>query len=302
MAVTAVESSAAKPPDPAGTGGSPHRPDPPTPPTANVTDLLLNLAGAAESWQRTLLDAHGALAARSGPDPTADQHTDQFEIAVGTAAIEAVLVRLLRRARRVSVWLHPRVAGSPAATSPVDLLGLAARQPGLKTRALLGAADNEPLPTTLVPRGEPAPDVRVTSSRNPTGAARHDTMVLDVGAVAILACDSDGQPTTVVVAQPVLAGVVQSFFDSLWTNAVPVPHVLRMQSVLGGRVKQEILRRLADGDKDEAIARGLGISLRTCRRYIAEIIAAAGAVSRFQAGFLLAFDQPACFTDLKAAS
>jgi hypothetical protein len=241
------------------------------------------------------------LAGSSGPDPIADQYTDQFQIVVGAPAIEAALVRLLRRARRVCVWLHPRVAGG-SATNPVDLLGLAAAQPGLKTRALLGAADNEPLPTTLVARGEPAPDVRVTSSRNPTGAARHDTMVLDGGALAILACDSDGQPKTVVVAQPVLAGVVQSFFDSLWTNAVPVPHVLRMQSVLGGRVKQEILRRLADGEKDEAIARGLGISLRTCRRYIAEIIAAAGAVSRFQAGFLLAFDQPACFTDLKAAS
>jgi DNA-binding NarL/FixJ family response regulator len=69
---------------------------------------------------------------------------------------------------------------------------------------------------------------------------------------------------------------------------VPLGRVGVLQAVLGSELKREIVRRLAAGDKDEAIARGLGISLRTCRRYIAEILSATGAVSRFQAGFRLA--------------
>lgn len=44
---------------------------------------------------------------------------------------------------------------------------------------------------------------------------------------------------------------------------------------------------LATGAKDAAIARQLGISLRTVRAEISELITALGATSRFQAGCLL---------------
>ncbi len=43
---------------------------------------------------------------------------------------------------------------------------------------------------------------------------------------------------------------------------------------------------LAEGAKDEVIARRLGVSLRTCRRHIAEILETLQADSRFQAGVL----------------
>jgi DNA-binding NarL/FixJ family response regulator len=45
---------------------------------------------------------------------------------------------------------------------------------------------------------------------------------------------------------------------------------------------------MAGGAKDELIARRLGISLRTCRRYIADLTKDLGAQSRFQAGVLAA--------------
>ncbi|KOG32387.1 hypothetical protein ADK34_09305 [Streptomyces viridochromogenes] len=43
---------------------------------------------------------------------------------------------------------------------------------------------------------------------------------------------------------------------------------------------------LAQGAKDEVIARRLGMSLRTCRRHIAELLEELGAESRFQGGAL----------------
>lgn len=49
-------------------------------------------------------------------------------------------------------------------------------------------------------------------------------------------------------------------------------------------IKILILRLLAAGLKDEAIAKRVNLSVRTCRRHIAEIMEMMGATSRFQAG------------------
>jgi hypothetical protein len=104
----------------------------------------------------------------------------------------------------------------------------------------------------------------------------------------------DQQPRAVVVSQAVIVDVVQALFEALWGAAIPIGVATRMHSVLGDGVKLQIVRHLMDGDKDETIARRLGISLRTCRRYVAEILSAADAASRFQAGFRIALgpDRP----------
>ena len=51
-----------------------------------------------------------------------------------------------------------------------------------------------------------------------------------------------------------------------------------------GRPQRFLLRQLAAGAKDEQIARTLGVSLRTVRRRIADLMTELGADSRFQAG------------------
>jgi len=47
---------------------------------------------------------------------------------------------------------------------------------------------------------------------------------------------------------------------------------------------RQILVLLNAGYKDDAAARQLGLSVRTYRRHVAEIMRALGAASRFQAG------------------
>lgn len=49
-----------------------------------------------------------------------------------------------------------------------------------------------------------------------------------------------------------------------------------------------ILYLLCEGLKDDAIARQLEISPRSCRRYIADYMAEVGAKNRFQAGVIAA--------------
>ena len=45
-----------------------------------------------------------------------------------------------------------------------------------------------------------------------------------------------------------------------------------------------LLQQLAAGAQDEQIARRLGVSLRTVRRRVADLMSELGAESRFQAG------------------
>ncbi len=54
------------------------------------------------------------------------------------------------------------------------------------------------------------------------------------------------------------------------------------------QTRAAILRLMAEGEKDEAISRRLSISVRTCRRHIADYMSQVGATSRFQAGVIAA--------------
>lgn len=52
--------------------------------------------------------------------------------------------------------------------------------------------------------------------------------------------------------------------------------------------RHQLMGLLVSGVKDEAAARDLGVSLRTYRRYVRQLMDALGARSRFEAGFLAA--------------
>ena len=52
----------------------------------------------------------------------------------------------------------------------------------------------------------------------------------------------------------------------------------------GCSLHQDIAKLMAQGFTDEAVARKLGMSVRTCRRHIAALMGSIDAVSRFQAG------------------
>jgi hypothetical protein len=261
-----------------------------------MTDMLLGLAGEAQRWQRTLLEARYEIAEMV--DLAADRQPDRQDwcnVVIGADSVEATLLELLRLARSACVWLRSQDA-SPAQGSGVSLLTVAAGCPGLQVRVLLEAGA-DPSHLTELADWPQAADVRVTNRRSLATQLRHDTILIDGAVLVVLPPRKDMEPESLVVAQPVVADVVQSLFDSIWNMATPLGNAAHIQTVLGCDMKREIVRRLAAGDKDETIARGLNISLRTCRRYVAEIFVATGAVSRFQAGFRIAMDamsRPEC--------
>lgn len=83
-----------------------------------------------------------------------------------------------------------------------------------------------------------------------------------------------------MVRSPVLVGALTSLFEELWRGSVPLGTT--------GDPHRQVAALLSQGLTDEAIARRLGLSVRTVRARIARIMAELGARTRFQAGVLAA--------------
>ncbi|MFB7513700.1 LuxR C-terminal-related transcriptional regulator [Streptomyces sp. NPDC056144] len=75
-----------------------------------------------------------------------------------------------------------------------------------------------------------------------------------------------------------------ALFEHVWATGMPLIESLPAEDDLLGRQEREVLRLLAQGLTDEAVAQRLGVSVRTTRRITAKIMEILGAKSRFQAG------------------
>lgn len=101
--------------------------------------------------------------------------------------------------------------------------------------------------------------------------------------------DREGSLGAVVIREPSIVTYLCSVFENEWAHARPFADaaVDGLESV-AKELDGTILRLLAAGYKDEAIGRRVGMSLRTTRKHVADIMETLGAVSRFQAGVLAA--------------
>ena len=108
--------------------------------------------------------------------------------------------------------------------------------------------------------------------------------VFGEAAVVALAAWDDPSGGYAVIRDPLTVRLYTAYFDLSWKHAVPAP-------VLGGRdgsTDAKLVELLELGLKDEAIARYLGVSLRTVRRRVAHLMAVNGVDTRFQLGWALA--------------
>ncbi|WP_193317778.1 MULTISPECIES: helix-turn-helix transcriptional regulator [Streptomyces] len=106
-------------------------------------------------------------------------------------------------------------------------------------------------------------------------------------ATALIQVESPLGQHAAQVSEPTLVGTLQSLFEGLWHRSSPLAS-LEFDGRGGSRLARAVLRALNEGVTDEAAARELGMSVRTYRRHVAEIMARLGARSRFQAGVLAA--------------
>ncbi|NJP67244.1 helix-turn-helix transcriptional regulator [Streptomyces spiramenti] len=102
---------------------------------------------------------------------------------------------------------------------------------------------------------------------------------------ALLPADPDRpERGTVGVREPALVGFLTALFDHLWARAVPFvengpAHVRPPEGT-----ELRVLRGIAAGRTNDALARELGVSPRTVTRIVAGLLERLGTDSRFRAG------------------
>lgn len=105
----------------------------------------------------------------------------------------------------------------------------------------------------------------------------------------------DGLEETLLLQGRRMLGLLSRLFETIWVDSVPLGIVAedRLPAIDAAHAgptpaltsqHQAIVRYLADGVTDQAIARALGITARTVTRRINEIYEVLGVRSRFQAG------------------
>ncbi|MFJ8311078.1 MULTISPECIES: LuxR C-terminal-related transcriptional regulator [unclassified Streptomyces] len=92
-----------------------------------------------------------------------------------------------------------------------------------------------------------------------------------------------------LIRDPHAVDFIVASFERAWAAAVPFPtaHGRAEAIAASENIKADIVRLLTAGDEDKAVARRMGMSIRTCQRHITEIMNRLGARNRVQLGYLL---------------
>lgn len=212
---------------------------------------------------------------QAGPGP-AGEHV--IVEAVPYAQVVPVLRDLATGSSGDLLWLRPDQWRIEAGRQVDDWVrGLVAA--GRRSRVIYPAKVLEEAPAVVRGRAEVGENVRVLA----TVPAR--LAILGTSAVVMHERWRSGEGRLLVVRQQSLVEIATMLFDHLWERALNVPGIegpVLDPEKLGGR--RLLLDQLAHGAKDEQIARATGLSLRTVRRRVAELMEELDADSRFQAG------------------
>jgi sugar-specific transcriptional regulator TrmB/DNA-binding CsgD family transcriptional regulator len=201
------------------------------------------------------------------------------EIVVGRAAVAARFVQLTQGATRELLVLdRPPYAQNVAATNTAETDILAT---GVAVRGIY-----DPQAFELPGAYEQA----LAAIRAGEDARVHGDVPLKLaiadGGEALLPLAGDGVvDSALIIRAPTVVSALVRLFELLWAQAWPLGMWDRAGGPIDNRpVDHELLALLATGAKDEAIARNLGISVRTLGRRIGRLLDALGARTRFQAG------------------
>ncbi len=217
-----------------------------------------------------------AAAALASELPTEHRPEDQLRIVLGKEAVAAQFLQLQQAATAdLRVLDRPPYAQDPQQPNPAEntLLSRGVRVRGIYAPEALEVPGALALLREAVASGEEAriyADVPLKLA-----IADHTTAILPFTGKTSGMIDS-----ALVVYAPTLLDALVKLFDLLWQAAEPV------LPDLGAGGDDRLLSLLAAGLKDEAIARQLGVSLRTVHRRTSELAASLGARTRFQAGVL----------------
>jgi DNA-binding CsgD family transcriptional regulator len=116
-----------------------------------------------------------------------------------------------------------------------------------------------------------------------------DRLIIFDDVVAFIPTQDDDR-AALELRHPGIVAYLTGVFEDLWRRATPLVQPLPSGPDAEGftDVQRSIAKLLVEGLVDEAIARRLGMNVRTCRAHIAKLAASLGSGSRAQLGFLIA--------------
>ncbi|CAO5174708.1 HTH-type transcriptional regulator, sugar sensing transcriptional regulator [Frankia sp. AiPs1] len=226
------------------------------------------------------------LAGRPDRDGVEVQRIDSVDQARGE------LLTLVGRAEREVLTLHTRRGLSGALSNDVLATALRALRRGVVMRSVLPRAmrldeHGAGYVRTVAAHGL---DARVLDDpRLDATAVDGRVALIGLGGVPGAGRSGTGGPA-LLVRTPELTAVLLTLFEQVWETAEPLAGEPGKDSSAAGTddrptdSERLLLRLLSLGVKDEAAARHLGVSVRTVRRMIADLMSRLDARSRFQAG------------------
>ncbi|MFF3347115.1 DNA-binding response regulator [Streptomyces sp. NPDC002779] len=115
-------------------------------------------------------------------------------------------------------------------------------------------------------------------------ALPHETIIIDRQYAILAGAGTPGGREYTVTSAPTLVGGVHALYEAAWEAATGLEEFLRAERPRLDAGSRTVLRALGSGVTDVTAARELGMSLRTYRRRVAELLDTLDAGSRFQAG------------------
>lgn len=112
----------------------------------------------------------------------------------------------------------------------------------------------------------------------------HETILIDRRVMILAGAETPAGREYTVTTSQILVDGVHALFQALWDTAVDPDTYLRKNIPQVDADGRTILKALGSGLTDESAAKRLGLSLRTYRRRVAELMAKLEADSRYQAG------------------
>jgi DNA-binding CsgD family transcriptional regulator len=256
----------------------------PVSPQLGLTALIARReAELARSWHDL---EQGRLAAADLAADFESIHRTQLagalDVAYGAEAVRARIVDLVGRATGEVVSMSLSTAGCVdpmAGPRPDDLAGLA---PGVGVRTVVpDRIRADPLVMRRLAGRAGGAEIR-TAAAVPMSA-----LVVDAG-VVVFPVAPTRTPRRVGVVTVRLSSVVATameLFERVWVDAVPLGQPAGLDEEDGPAERErELLALLLAGCTDLAAAHRLGISVRTVRRMVSDLMERLGARSRFQAG------------------
>jgi DNA-binding NarL/FixJ family response regulator len=208
-------------------------------------------------------------------EQTGTVHGDEELIARAGHLFDAVRNEFVCVARDLATWSQPQAQAAVAARVRATRLDQFAVRKLLSPVALADEAQRLHLRQVMAAGAE----VRISSSPLP-----HETIILDRRVAIVAGRQSPRGREYIVTTSPGLVSGVYGLFAAAWEMATDFGSYLRRDIPQLEPGSRAILRALGGGLTDEAAARQFGISIRTYRRRVAELMATLEADSRFQAG------------------